>query len=296
MDMRWSCLTAAFALTALGSGCAREMDPVPGTHEEPVGRFVLQTAAGPVDVVSLTGDPAGDSFLGLHWVNAAGEHESPTVRFWFTPDPDDPESGTLTYALLRSGIETCRYSRRVEGSIERAMQIELNGSGESLHLTAVKDATGVRVNLVVDRNGQVTSLERTIDPTRTGDPDYVADVRAEMLALYPQGTLTETDDLRLLMAVMSASDWENHTGIAPAGTIDEATEKRIRQVCVTAAIVGKVSCLIARFNPWGWLLCVPAEGINAACLAYGIAQAFQDDDGPDQNPPVCNCACGCDDD
>jgi hypothetical protein len=68
--------------------------------------------------------------------------------------------------------------------------------------------------------------------------------------------------------------------------------RRMRRLCTVSAVVGKISCFLARFTPWGWVACVPAEGINIVCLAYNIQQAFLEDDHREPET-ACRCSCGC---
>lgn len=274
-------------------GCSGE-DAVPTSPRPARTGIVLDTNLGPV-VLRGVGDDPGDGTRSLH-LDATGD-DGRTVRrtLWMrtAADPDRHGFYTTTYVFLADGEARLRMSRTVRDGSDAFLEAELEGDGDRLHLRSRPAEGGLGVYVAAVRNGEERALRRTLDPARLSDPSYGAKVSAELEALYPSGPLVDGWDRRLLDAVLGSPTWAEVMGEVPAaglGTLDaddESVARNIRRLCAVSALAGKLGCMAAQVFPYAWIVCVPATGINLACLALQIFQEFHNnlDDLPCSSCP-----------
>jgi hypothetical protein len=304
--MRRMGIPAAMAAAGCMLGCAADVDrpantPLPA-GEGPVGLFVLETDLGPVDVLSFHDDEGGVRTVRVHRITPIGDHETSAIRVVAEPGPAGDEDGVVSYALVRGGTETCRLTRRISEGSESEVDLAVRAGGDALTVRATRAEGGVLFEVAVTRGGTRTAYSRFLDRRRAAEPGYVEGIRNEIRAFYPDGPLTDPDDLNTLYSVVGSSDWENHLVVAEGtggGTPDPGFAHRMRVGCTIAGVSGKLTCFAAKFTAWAWLPCIVAEGVNLACLTYNIKQLIDPDaetepPAPPPPPPPCGCPCGCD--
>jgi len=269
------------------AACAQEVEtPRPPEH---AGLFTLGTALGPVDVLAFGDDPAGAREVRVHAVLPDGRHAVRTLRLAVEETPATITASRTVYTVYTEGVERVRVTR-VEGETG-VFEAVFEAGGERMRMIAGREVDGIRFRVLLDRDGVERTWETRLDPGRGRDAVYAGGVRESLRTFYGEGPLAGNEDLALLVAVLESPDWAEHlveVPLDPAG-VDPATERRIRQVCVGAAVTSKISCFISRFTPWGMIACVPATGISLACLIYNVAQIATN---PDPAPCACACRCG----
>jgi hypothetical protein len=274
-------------------GCNR--DTRTSAPPERPGLFTIDTDLGPVDVLALNGE-GGTRDIRFHVVYPDGHHAVRTLHMEVADLPDHPDGTRFIQSIRGDGVERLRITQSVpENAVGLDAVYEIGN--ERLRLVAFREGDFVRVRADLTRDGTERTWEQVIDRARTEDSGYVSALQASLADFYGQGPLRNNDDLSLYVAVLGSPDWSAYLDLGPLDPEGSGstvtTERNIHRLCVASAVVGKVSCFVARFTPWALIPCIPATGINIACLVYNVSQLVS---SPDPLPPLprpCTCGCAC---
>jgi hypothetical protein len=241
-----------------------------------------------VEVLGFLDTPDGVREIEVHAARSDGRHDVRTIQIRGKEDESVPGLFEFAYSIGDRETDSVRVILRTHENHPGFFETIHHSGGEELLVRGkwVEDRIGVSMRL--SANGGIRWHYYEVDPNRLEDPAYVDSIRKSLDAFYPSGPLRNNPDHELLEAVVTSEDWIHYLEPAGSSNPDDETERTIQRVCVGAAVVSKLSCLVASLNPFGWIVCVPSTGISLACLAYQIQRTFSDDEGSS-----CPCDCLC---
>ena len=239
----------------------------------PAPGFELQTSIGPVDVLAVTDSPDGVRELKVHVIRDTGYHDVRWIQIRGRELEHRPGFFELTYSARDPERETYRVTRVIPEDGEGYVEITQETAGDQLFLWLKADGGENTISVRRVADGVTERAVHELDPARLDDASYVESIRHSLEHVYGGSPFENNPERDLLMAVVTAGDWDRYLEVNPASG-DSESKRRLERVCVAAAAISRVSCFASMFTPWAWVACVPSTGISIACLAYAVQEVF----------------------
>ncbi len=199
---------------------------------------------------------------------------------------------TIGKSVRADGFITERYV--IGTNTDQIVSVERRGHDPGARLDVILKSGSERVDLSVKNMGglsfffgRLTQDGQVIKTVRVDSAMDPATVDARLTEFYPTGPLSDGADFRLLWAVVTSSDWENHLALdepgiqGTAGNVDQTT-RNWNRMCVTArwvaALSGKFLVGSGGTNPIAATIFIPALGFVVACEMAHFIEVWSNDD------------------